>query len=141
MEIKNCSIYPRYEESLPKISRIPEFALIMYHRHGKSNRVKCLQHSNGKVLNPSTASDSAKGRHDGRGRGSGRDDCFSGSFSISAGPAATRQGGLPARRGAVAVPAGGSGGSRQLRRDRPLRDQEARASAPVPAVRRGNTIA
>src|SRR3954462_7903149 len=63
------------------------------------------------------------------------------SFSISAGPAATRQGGLPARRGAVAVPAGGSGGSRQLRRDRPLRDQEARASAPVPAVRRGNTIA
>src|SRR3954471_13629677 len=50
MEIKNCSIYPRYEESLPKISRIPEFALFMYHRHGKSNRVKCLPHSNGQAL-------------------------------------------------------------------------------------------
>src|SRR3954470_15716286 len=52
MEIKNCSIYPRYEESLPKISRIPEFALFMYHRHGKSNRVKCLPHSNGQALIP-----------------------------------------------------------------------------------------
>src|SRR4051812_5249528 len=52
MEIKNCSIYPRYEESLPKISRIPEFALFMYHRHGKSNRVKCLPHSNGQALSP-----------------------------------------------------------------------------------------
>src|SRR4051794_29341189 len=50
MEIKNCSIYPRYEEFLPKISRIPEFALFMYHRHGKSNRVKCLPHSNGQAL-------------------------------------------------------------------------------------------
>src|SRR4051812_5912827 len=50
MEIKNCSIYPRYEESLPKMSRIPEFALFMYHRHGKSNRVKCLPHSNGQAL-------------------------------------------------------------------------------------------
>src|SRR3954447_16787547 len=50
MEIKNCSIYPRYEESLPKMSRIPEFALFMYHRHGKSNRVKCLPHSNGQPL-------------------------------------------------------------------------------------------
>src|SRR3954463_11839449 len=50
MEIKNCSIYPRYEESLPKMSRIPEFALFMYHRHGKSNRVKCLPHYIGQPL-------------------------------------------------------------------------------------------
>src|SRR3954467_5548799 len=56
MEIKNCSIYPRYEESLPKMFRIPEFALFMYHRHGKSNRVKCLPHSNGQALRAPTSS-------------------------------------------------------------------------------------
>src|SRR3954471_5894101 len=61
MEIKNCSIYPRYEESLPKMSRIPEFALFMYHRHGKSNRVKCLPHSNGQALRVSVTPDVSRG--------------------------------------------------------------------------------
>ena len=73
--------------------------------------------------------------------GAWRGDCFSALFQGFAGPAPARQGDLSARRGAAVVPAGGAGRGRDLRRYRPVRREEARASAPVPAVSRRHALA